>query len=152
MKLLLIFLILSQIALGKLNAESLYNLEGKEIGLEVLSGSAKGILFIWNTRCPFCLRELARLNKNFFLSKYKGITVFYVNIGDSKRTIERYAKRTSLLKEIREGIVLDEYGLLAERYSVIGIPTYIFLKDGEEVFRSFYLTEEMIKRVFAKDE
>ncbi|MCM8787085.1 MAG: TlpA family protein disulfide reductase [Candidatus Omnitrophica bacterium] len=129
-------------------ANTLYTLEGKTISLDTLTAHRRTILFFWNTRCPYCQTEIKRLNKSLLFDKYTNIEFFYIDIGENARTINTYINAINLSKKIKDRIFLDRSGYIAQMYDVIGIPTYIFLKDGKIVYRTFYLDQKQIEEIF----
>jgi hypothetical protein len=65
--------------------------------------------------------------------------------------VEKFANSLKLKEEIKRKILLDPDAFSVERFSVIGVPTFIFLKNGEVISRSYYLDERISREIF-KDE
>ncbi|MCM8819577.1 MAG: TlpA family protein disulfide reductase [Candidatus Omnitrophica bacterium] len=126
----------------------LYTLEGESVSLDIFAKHKRAILFFWNTKCPYCQAEIKRLNNSSLLDKYADIEFFYLDIGESARTINNYINSINLSKKIKDRIFIDRTGHVAQLYDIFGIPTYIFLKDGKIVYRTFYLDEKQIKEIF----
>ena len=148
MKKVIILLILSFLSLS-FNWESyeFNKLNGKSITYkEILRGSEKTVVFLWASLCWACRVELLR-NNDCTLTP-KDIKFYYVNLGESKRSVERFAERLQLKTCIKKNIILDERGALAHKFNTMIIPSIIFLKNGEIIHRSNFLTEALIKKVF----
>lgn len=123
-------------------------LDSESISYEKLTSQKNTILFIWATWCPGCRRELERLSKErIFL---EGIDVWYIDTGEKTSTVIRYANTKKLSDSIRDRIILDKEGYIARRLSVNAIPTYIFFKDGQPVFKSYSFNGEVLEKVFGK--
>ena len=129
--------------------EMFYTLMGNEVSLDAIESSPKAVVFLWTTWCPHCRKELSRLNQSDI--SYKDVSFYYVDIGESKSTVEGYAKSFNLKQSIKEKILLDRAGLLAAKYSVVGIPTFIFLKKGKLVYKSSYISKGILEEVFKND-
>ncbi len=124
-------------------------LDGKSISYDKLISEENTILFTWATWCPSCRRELERLSRERVF--FEGINVWYVDIGEETSVVERYVTAKSLNDNIRSRIVLDREGYVAQKFSVTGIPTYLFFKDGKRVFKSYYFDDEVLEKVFGKE-
>ena len=113
-----------------------------EIILNDLSGQAvdissyKGkpvILFFWTTWCPYCREELKRLNQQYPAILKEGMVVFGVNVRESESRVKNFFKGYPLNFKI----LLDRSGWLADKYDLMGVPTFIFLdKAGEVILRT----------------
>ena len=124
-------------------------LDKESVSYEKLISQKNTILFIWATWCPTCRRELEKLSRERIF--FEGIDVWYINTGEAAPTIERYATAKKLSDGIRDRIILDTEGYIAQRFSVTAIPTYIFFKDGEPIFKSYFLNDEVLEKVFGKE-
>jgi thiol-disulfide isomerase/thioredoxin len=128
--------------------EAFSNLNGSNISYERLVSSPKTVFFVWALWCPYCLKEFERLSQRcVFL---EGVEVFFINAGDEISAIRRFADNKSLRDCIREKIVVDREGFLADKFFVVGIPTFIFFKNGQSVFKSYYLDDDLLKTVFGE--
>lgn len=126
-----------------------YTLNNEAISSEKLISYPNTILFVWATWCPSCRRELEKLSRECM--SCKGINVWYVDTGEKASIVMRYANVKELSDSIRDRIILDKEGYIVQRFSVIAIPTYIFFKDGELVFKSYFCNDEIIEKVFGKE-
>lgn len=129
--------------------ERFYTFSGDMLTVNDILSSEKAVLMFWTTRCPYCRKDLKRLDKEYNYSS--SINFFYINIGERKSDIESLARYLKLSDETKKRIVLDQKSYLAEKYSVIGIPFFIFLKNGEVIFRSYSMNNKILWSVFDED-
>jgi len=124
-------------------------LDEKKISYEKLISQKNTILFIWATWCPSCRRELEKLSKERIF--FEGIDVWYVDVGEKVSAVKRYANAKKLNDSIKNRIILDKNGYIAQKFSVTAIPTYIFFKDGQQVSKSYFLNDQVLEKVFGKE-
>ena len=129
-------------------AKDFYNLSGDKMSYSGMISNPKTVLFLWATWCSHCSAEVARLNKK--CGQKSDINFFYIDLGEKKSTVKEKADRMNLTPCIRKSIFLDVQGDIARKFSVIGIPTYIFLKNGVLLYRSHYLTDDMLNKIYPK--
>lgn len=102
------------------------DLKGKAVNLSACKGKPM-ILFFWTTSCPYCRKEIKTLNQLYLQMKKEGINLFAVNVGDSNYAVQKFSKSYA----IGFRVLLDRDGSLADRYNVMGVPTYILIdKSG----------------------
>jgi thiol-disulfide isomerase/thioredoxin len=123
-----------------------FALSGKEVTLEQVTTSPKVILFLWTTWCPYCRKEIARLESDF-PNIAKGTEFYSVNIAENRSTVEEFVKKTNLSAKVANGILLDSEGRLAQTYSVVGIPTFLVLKKGKVVYSDHVLDQETLNNL-----
>ena len=126
---------------------SFYALNDAEITYQQLRGNSKNtIFFLWTTWCGACRAELTKDNNcNVYAENVK---VYYVNIGEGKRAVSRLAQRLGLKHCIKENIILDSNGILAEEFRVIYVPTFIFFQDGKPLHKSNFINKRLVESVF----
>jgi len=128
-------------------AEQIFpTLNNKNISYEKLFSKKNTILFTWATWCPTCRRELQKLSRDCIF--FEDVDVWYINTGEEKVMVERYAMRTELNSSIRDRVILDKAGYIAQRFSVTAIPTYIFFKNSEPILKSYFINDELLEKVF----
>ena len=94
------------------------------------------ILFFWTTWCPYCRVELRKLNQQYSQMAKDGIVILGVNVSESENKVQRFFKGYPLNFKI----LLDRFGLLADEYDLMGVPTYVFLdKTGRVVSQTHSL-------------
>ena len=103
------------------------DIHGKDISLRKLKGKVVVICFWTNSCCGDIVKRLEPFQSE---SKDKGLTVLAVNVGDSKETVESYAKNYALTFSI----LTDENSKLFKQYQVVGFPT-IFILDKNGIVR-----------------
>lgn len=125
----LIFLVLGFSDKASAGDIILNDLDGKAANLSSYNGKP-AILFFWTTWCRFCRSEIKTLNQMYPQMKKEGINVFAVNIGESNYTVRRFFMSNALTFRV----LLDKDGLAADKYNVIGVPTYVFMdKTGRVI-------------------
>jgi peroxiredoxin len=111
-------------------------------GQAVRFSSYKGkpvMLFFWTTWCPYCRVELKKLNQQYPLMVQEGIAIFGVNVSEPEYKVQRFFQGYQLNFKI----LLDKAGLLADKYGLMGVPTFIFLdKAGQETYRANSLPDD----------
>ena len=116
----------------------LKDLHGQEVNLSSENGKPT-ILFFWTTWCHFCRNEIKALNQNYERMENDGINVFAIDIGEPKYRVENFYENNMLNFKV----LLDEHGLAADEYDVMGVPTYIFLdKSGKIISRGNNLPQD----------
>lgn len=106
----------------------LNDLKGKAVNISSYLGKPT-ILFFWTTWCPYCRKEIKALNQMYPQLKKEGITVFAVNIGESEYTVQRFFMSNAL----SFGVLLDKDAVAADKYGVVGVPTYVFMDKSGHV-------------------
>lgn len=129
--------------------DEFYNLKGEVIKYDKLISSPKTILFLWTSTCPYCMAELKFFNKNE--SFYGDVNIYYVNLGESTYRIERVIQYLGLKEPITKNIIRDPENILALRFSIIGLPTYLFFKNGIYFDMSNYLDTDLVNEVFKSE-
>lgn len=103
----------------------LNDLKGKAVNLSDYKGKPT-ILFFWTTWCRFCREEIKTLNQAYPQMKQEGVTVFAVNIGESQYAVENFFVKHLFSFEV----LLDRDALLADKYDIMGVPTYILINKS----------------------
>ncbi len=147
MKKIILLLSLFCLSFSCLAAEKKFStLEGETISYEKIIAQPKSILFIWATWCPSCRRELTKLfQKRIF---FEGVDVWYVNTGESKSIVDEFVKVKKITDSVKKKIICDKKSRIANKFSVAAIPTYLFFKDSELVFKSYFLNDNVLKKAF----
>ena len=105
----------------------------------------KAILFFWTTWCPYCRRELKTLNDLYYDLTAKGFKVYFINVQESSSKVQAFKVKMN----IKGPVVLDTQGSIAIRYRIPGFPTYIFLENGVEIYRSNSMSRSYMERLNA---
>ena len=84
----------------------------------------KTILVFWATWCPPCKVELGRINDLIKENKIPAEKVIAVSMGESRQTVEDFLQKTPYLFQI----VLDEKGLISEKFQAKVTPTLLFIE------------------------
>jgi thiol-disulfide isomerase/thioredoxin len=117
---------------------------------EMMLSSDKTILFFWTSWCYYCRKELKRINKNP-IDDAQGAKIYYINIGEDFDTVGKVVKDYKLNDSIVEDMVLDLDSFFPKKFSIISIPTYIFLENGEVIHKTNVINERVIQKVFSNE-
>jgi len=129
-------------------AQDFLSLTGERITYQALIEKPKVVLFAWAVWCPYCRRELERLSQE--CKNFGGVEMFFINLGDKKPAIDKYTESKKFESCIMERIILDQGFFIARKFNIVGIPTYIFLKNGEPVKTSHFFNQGMLSSAFGK--
>ncbi len=123
----------------------LNDLNGKAVNLSQSSKGKPVILFFWTTWCPYCRSEIKVLNQRHAQIEKEGIVVFGINVGEPDYKVQRFFKDYQL----NFRMLLDQVGLLADKYGLMGVPTYMFLdKTGQMILKTHSLPENYKSLLF----
>jgi len=143
----LIFLLFAFFRTAFAEEIELKDLKGNPVNIFEYYGKST-ILFFWTTWCPYCRTEIRQLDKIYDQAKSEGISIIGINIGESNQKVVKFFKNYALKLKI----LLDNEGLLADRYNVIGVPTYVFLdKNGKMVLTEHTLPAYYKNLLFKTD-
>jgi thiol-disulfide isomerase/thioredoxin len=112
---------------------------------EIIS-TPKVVLFLWTTRCPYCREELQKMNSEPNIYHYAKF--YFVDVGERYSDVKRMAKSLKLKEHISENIIFDKNAYLAEKFSIIGVPTFIYMRNGKVIDKGYYFDEDTLKEVF----
>lgn len=128
----LICLVLGSSKVALANDLILSDLSGQSVNLSSYKGK-QIMLFFWTTWCPYCRKELKILNEQYSVIAKEGILIVGVNVGESMNKVQRFFKGYQL----NFRMLLDKDGFLADKYDLMGVPTYVFLdKSGEVILQT----------------
>jgi thiol-disulfide isomerase/thioredoxin len=128
--------------------EVFYTLGLTRVSYEQDIAQGDTMLFIWTSRCPYCISELRAMNKNENVCKYS--KCFFVNIGETESNVKDVVRSLKLKSHISQNIIADKSASLARRFSIVGVPTFIFMRDGKILDRSYHFDESAVKQIFKK--
>ncbi|MFA6216520.1 MAG: TlpA disulfide reductase family protein [Candidatus Omnitrophota bacterium] len=109
---------------------SLKDLNGTMVSISG-NGDKPVLLLFWTTWCPYCRKELGRINSEYATLKNQGLEVFPINVGENQAKVSAFVKKNNFTFPV----LLDENSSLSGNYNVMGIPTYILL-DKKGVVKS----------------
>lgn len=125
---------------GNLDAPAfkLKTLNGKEETLNDHKGKSV-ILFFFTTWCPHCRSVIPFLYDNIGKFKKEGIDLITVDVGESPAKIKSYLNS----KKVDFDVLLDSNSSVSRLYSVVGVPTFVFIsEDGKIVYFDNMLPED----------
>ena len=148
MKRKLLFALLSICILSfKWSGYKFTKLNGGSISYDKLISFPHTVILLWTSYCPYCREEISRFN--YYHPAYKAV-FYYVNIGSSKRVVNRISDMLNLKKNVKDRILLDKEGVTVDAFNVMGVPTYIFLNKGKVVYKSHFIDDGLLKNVFKR--
>lgn len=122
----------------------LSDLAGKSVSISSYKGKPV-ILFFWTTWCPYCRKELKALNQRYPAIAKEGIVLLGVNVNEPTYKVQKFFEGYTLNFKM----LLDKFGLLADEYSLMGVPTYVFLdKAGREISQTHAFPENYRSLLF----
>jgi peroxiredoxin len=116
----------------RIPAFTLPRLEGDPLSVPSdVNGSILAIRF-WADWCHFCESDMAGMETVFRDYRKQGLRVLAVNVGQPRKTVQRFVDRLGLTYEI----LLDQNGAVSRSYGVIGLPaTFLVDRQGRIVTR-----------------
>jgi peroxiredoxin len=147
---LILFLVIISLALGvgkcALAGDIMLNdLNGREVNFSTYQGKP-AILFFWTTWCPYCQLELRKLIRQYPQMTKDGVILLGVNVSEPDYKVRRFLKGYAL----NFRILLDKNELLADKYDVIGVPTYVFLDKTGKAIAQYHSLPENYKSLLFK--
>lgn len=121
------FFFMSPDQVGKPAPEfTMKTISGKSMSLTQFRDGKRAILFFWATWCPHCRRELKTLNGDIKRLEQQGIKLATIDVGEDDRVVKRYVEKNKLNVEV----FMDEDQAWAERYEILGLPTFFFIDEN----------------------
>ncbi|MFA5059609.1 MAG: TlpA disulfide reductase family protein [Candidatus Omnitrophota bacterium] len=105
---------------------TLETLSSGKVNMTAFREGKNSIIFFWATWCPHCREALAELSAQKAEIEQKGIKVILVDMGEEKEVVQEYAARNKVNYEI----FLDVDSSLSDSYSIVGVPTFIFVNQA----------------------
>lgn len=127
-------------------AQDFRTLTGKDISFEDMIATPRAVLFLWATWCPYCIKEFKVLAKE--CPYFEGVDLWYINVGESKERVENFIHRAKVANCTNKSIILDKETLIASKFGINALPTFIFLEYGQPLYKSYHLDKKLIKKIF----
>jgi len=113
--------------LGKPAPEfKLDTVKGRNESLTAFRDGKPAVIFFWATWCPHCREQLRGLNKEVEVFKEKEIKIALVDLGETAKQVQSYIDKN----KIDMDVFLDKDSAIAEKYGVVGVPTFIFVDEN----------------------
>ena len=98
-------------------------------------GKKPVLLAFWATWCPHCVESVPRINRmNADLSPGGKLQILALNYMESEQKVTTFIAA----KRIFYTVLMDRGGVVARKFHVVGIPTYILIdRSGNVVFRGY---------------
>ena len=129
---------------GKAHDFVLKDLSGRKFVLSENRG--KPVLIIFSTTwCPTCRSEIPLYR--FFHNTYagRGLVVINIDIQEPLDKVSRFAERYQLPYRV----LLDDKGLVATAYQIVGVPTMVLLdQNGVLISRQYQAIDGLLEKLF----
>lgn len=119
-------------------------LNGQRISSGELKNNSPMLLIFWASWCPYCVRDVQKLNDLYATYQSKGLVMLAINPGvnDSIRKIEQFVKN----HRATYPIAFDEGSAITKEFGILGAPTYLVVdKSGVVRYRGNQLPEGIEK-------
>lgn len=102
---------------------------GQEKSFSSYREGQPSIVFFWATWCPYCVKELKALSTKAQELKEKGIRLILVDLEETAADVQAYLEKNSIQMEV----FLDAEGQAAEKYAIMGVPTFFFINPEGKI-------------------
>ena len=143
MRKIILFLVILFISFS-LQAKDCSTFSGETISTEEIESQDKAISFFWTTWCPHCLSQMKTILSECQNILDKGFSIYFINVQETTRKVSAFKKKLNITLPI----IMDSDGSIAYKYRVYGIPTFIFLKDGEELDRVNSISMKLLDKIY----
>lgn len=113
---------------------TLPTLKDNEFKLSKVIAGKKAIIFFGATWCPYCRRQLMKINSLYKEIAKKEIVVVLVSLGESKMAVKKFFDRN----RYNYDVVMDYKETLGELYPFAGIPALFFVDEKGYIKSLFY--------------
>jgi len=129
---------------GKARDFVLKDLRGRKFVLSEHRG--KPVLIIFSTTwCPTCRSEIPFYKKIHDTYAARGLVMVNVDIEEPLDKVSRFADRYQLPYRV----LLDDKGLVAKAYQIVGVPTMVLLdQNGVLISRQYQAIEGLLEKLF----
>lgn len=136
--------VVPKIAEGKARDFVLKDLSGRKFVLSEQRG--KPVLIIFSTTwCLTCRSEIPIYKKIHDAYAARGLVVINIDIQEPLDRVSRFAGRYQLPYRV----LLDDKGLVAQAYQIVGVPTMILLdQNGALISRQYQAIEGLLEKLF----
>ena len=118
---------------------TLGTLSGREKTMSLVRSGQPAMIFFWSTWCPHCRTQLTELTRQREDIEGKGIKVILVDVREDLQKVKTYFNA----KSIPFDSFLDQDGIVADNYKIVGVPTFFFVNtEGAVVAAEHSLTSD----------
>lgn len=122
-------------------------LSGDSYNMEDLIQEGDMVVLFWTTWCPYCAKELKRLDLECGNLNFK---LLAVNLREDKNKVLKFIESAGLSDCLKGKIAIDSLGSAGTNYGIVGLPTYVFLHNGAIIKRTNFLDIDEVNRIFNK--
>lgn len=126
----------------------LRDLEGRQVTLSSFEGKVPVLLAFGATWCPYCTRQVPKLNQLKADLGSDEVVILGVDSGEPRARVEEHVRKLG----IRYPMLLDSDSKVAKRYGVDSIPFLVLIDRNGNIVRGEYgVSERLIKTIQALD-
>jgi peroxiredoxin len=127
----------------------LNNLKGGEVSLSSYKDKKAVLIIFWTTWCPYCRDALKSLQADLQSIESMGVELLAINVAEPKNKVIKFAESLKLSFQV----LLDQDSSVADRYDLLGVPTYVIVnKSGQVVFSGNRFKKARLKELTAEKE
>ena len=123
---------------------TLTSVNGSEMNLNKWRAGQNAILFFWATWCPHCREHLVELNTMAKGFEQKGVKIILVDVGEDLKTVKEFLDRHKIQFEA----LLDQDSTIAEKFQIIGVPTFFFVDKNGTVKAAMHSLPNNYEEIF----
>lgn len=106
---------------------TLTDFQGKSVTLPKDLNGKIALIRFWSLDCGFCDKEILLALETFY-QKYKDKSFIPVAINESR--VDKTDERLKKFAHLTYPMLIDEYGVAAKRFGVIGLPTTFVIDES----------------------
>ncbi len=113
--------------------------DGEEVSLAQFIGKKPVLLAFWATWCPSCNEAVPEINRmHSEPPTNKNLQILALDFMESPKKVDAFIAK----KKVTYPVLLDRRGIVAKKYGVVGIPTYILIdREGGIAYRGHEIPE-----------
>lgn len=125
---------------------TLNGLNGTTYTYEEISCHPQVVIMVWTSWCYFCRKKMHEIECDLLDSS--NTHFFFINAGERESTVNTFIRKQKIANCIIRNILLDKNAALTEKLDIVGVPAFIFLKNGSIVHKGYTFNDSLMERVF----
>ena len=98
----------------------------KKTSLSEFRGGKQAVIFFWATWCPHCREAFQEMDKDPGQFAKKDIKLILVDVEETAKDVQAYVDKYKIASDV----LLDQDGVISEKYDIIGVPTFFFVNQA----------------------
>lgn len=127
---------------------TLNTLTKKDVNFSEFRNGQSAVLFFWATWCPHCRVEIKVLSEKKDELQEKGIKIILIDIEETAEQITDYFNRSGISADV----FLDKDAVVAESYSIMGVPSYFLINNDGVVESVGHVFPEDLEKILSMTE